>query len=162
MKKINEKYVPKSLSKEDKKKQIKSIKEQTIRPKLDSFKSKRSNHVIKFEKTYGYKITEKTKIAKDLLSMAGIKKVIEKGNAAYFSGGSRPNQTPASWSNARLASVLTFGKAADVDKDILLKYGKGDILKKAIEKYTHKMPDGKLMSGKEHNKNSKEVKIINK
>lgn len=134
----NKKYVPPSLTKSDKKKQIKSIKEQTIRPKLDSFKSKRSNHVIKFEKTYGYKITEKSKIAKDLLSMTGIKKVIEKGQAAYYTGGSRPNQTPASWSNARLASVLTFGKAATVDKDILLKYGKGEVLKKAKEKFEEK------------------------
>jgi len=134
----NKKYVPPSLTKSDKKKQIKSIKEQTIRPKLDSFKSKRSNHTIKFEKTYGYKITEKSKIAKDLLSMTGIKKVLDKGSAAYYTTGSRPNQTPASWSNARLASVLTFGAAAKVDKDILLKYGKGDILVKAKEKFEEK------------------------
>ena len=43
-------YVPKTLTKEDKKKQIKSIKDKTDRPKLESFKSKRSSHVIKFEK----------------------------------------------------------------------------------------------------------------
>ena len=34
-KKINPKYVPKSLSESDKKKQIKSIKEGTDRPKTD-------------------------------------------------------------------------------------------------------------------------------
>lgn len=128
-------YVPKSLSKEDKKKQVKSIKEQTKRPKLKSFESKRSPFAKRFEDKYGYKITEKSKISKDLLSMTGIKQVINKGVAAYYNSGSRPNQTPASWSNARLASVLLFGAAARIDKDILLKYGKGDILKKAKEKF---------------------------
>jgi len=146
-------YVPKSLSKEDKKKQIKSIKEQTKRPKLKSFETKRSPFVVRFEKKYGYKITEKSKIAKDLLSMTGIKKTIDKGIAAYYNSGSRPNQTPASWSNARLASVLLFGAAARIDKDILLKYGKGDILKKAKEKFEKKdkkeIPLDKL---KEHSK----------
>jgi hypothetical protein len=51
--KINPKYVPSSLSASDKKKQIKSIKEKTDRPKLKSAKTKRSVHVIKFEKRYG-------------------------------------------------------------------------------------------------------------
>ncbi len=56
-KKINPKYVPKSLSKEDKKKQIKSIKEGKDRPKT-GYKSKRSSHVEKFEKQYGRKISD--------------------------------------------------------------------------------------------------------
>lgn len=147
-------YVPKSLSKEDKKKQIKSIKEQTKRPKLKSFESKRSPFVKRFEQKYGYKITEKSKIAKDLLSMTGINKTIEKGVAAYYNSGSRPNQTPASWSNARLASVLLFGPASRIDKNILLKYGKGEILVKAKEKFGEKkdkkqIPLDKL---KEHSK----------
>ena len=38
---LPKKYVPKSLSKEDRKKQIKSIKEEKPRPKVESFKSKR-------------------------------------------------------------------------------------------------------------------------
>jgi len=49
---------------------------------------------------------------------------MEKGKAAYFSGGSRPNQTPSSWAYARLASVLTNGAARKVDKDIWEKYKK--------------------------------------
>ena len=53
-KKINPKYVPKSLSESDKKKQIKSIKEGTDRPKTD-YKTKRSSHVVAFEKKYGEK-----------------------------------------------------------------------------------------------------------
>tara|TARA_R100000231_G_scaffold138899_1_gene118449 strand:+ start:1136 stop:1522 length:387 start_codon:yes stop_codon:yes gene_type:complete len=121
-KKIPKQYVPKSLTPEDKKKQIKSIKEGKDRPKVDSFKSKRSSHVIKFEKRYGKKITDDEWIGKNLLRPAGIKQILKKGAGAYYSSGSRPNQTVASWSRARLASALTGGAAAKVDKDILEKY----------------------------------------
>ena len=47
------------MTKKDKEKQIKSIKNKTDRPKVDSFKSKRSSWVSKFEKKYGTKITDK-------------------------------------------------------------------------------------------------------
>ena len=40
--KVPQRYIPKSLSEADKKKQEKSILKGTKRPKLDSFKSKRS------------------------------------------------------------------------------------------------------------------------
>lgn len=121
-KKIPKQYVPKSLSAEDKKKQIKSIKEGKDRPKVESFKSQRSKHVIKFEKRYGKKITDDTWIGKNLLRPTGIKQILKKGAGAYYSSGSRPNQTVASWSRARLASSLTGGAAAKVDKTILEKY----------------------------------------
>ena len=124
-------YVPKSLSDADKKKQIKSIKEKTVRPKLKSFESKRSPWVKKFEKKYGYKINEFSKINKELLTFTGINKILDKGRGAYFSSGSRPNQTPESWALARLASVLMFGAAAKIDKDILIKHGRPDIKEKA-------------------------------
>ena len=45
----------------------------------------------------------------------------KKGEGAYYSSGSRPNQTPKSWGLARLASSLTSGKAAAVDYDIIKK-----------------------------------------
>ena len=121
-KKIPKQYVPKSLTKEDRAKQVKSIKEGKDRPKVDSFKSKRSSHVIKFEKRYGKKITDDEWIGKNLLRPAVIKQILKKGAGAYYSSGSRPNQTVASWSRARLASALTGGGAAKVDKDILEKY----------------------------------------
>ena len=38
---------------------------------------------------------------------------------AYYSSGSRPNQTPHSWGIARLASSISGGKAAAVDYNIL-------------------------------------------
>lgn len=126
---VPKKYLPASLSPEDRKKQLKSIKEGTDRPKLKSAKPKRSTHVIKFEKKYGTKITNKSFINKNLLSFKGQEEIIKKGKAAYRTG-SRPNQTPMSWSLARLASALTGGKAAQIDKDILKKYGKGEIKKK--------------------------------
>jgi len=119
---IPKKYVPKGLSKEDREKQIESIKEKKARPKVE-YKNKRSSHIIKFEKKYGRKITDSAWIGKNLLKAKGQKLIIDKGEGAYYSGGSRPNQTPTSWGLARLASALTGGKAAKVDKDILVKYG---------------------------------------
>jgi len=47
--------------------------------------------------------------------------IIRKGKGAYYSSGSRPNQTPSSWGVARLASALTSGKSALVDSHLLLK-----------------------------------------
>ena len=47
--------------------------------------------------------------------------IVKKGEGAYFSSGSRPNQTPQSWGLARLASSITSGKAAAVDYDIIKK-----------------------------------------
>jgi hypothetical protein len=44
---------------------------------------------------------------------------VKKGEGAYFSSGSRPNQTAQSWGLARLASSITAGKAAAVDYKIL-------------------------------------------
>ena len=156
----NKKYIPKSLNKEDKQKQIKSIKEKKDRPKVKSFESKRSPFVIRFEKKFGFPITDKTKINKSLLSTVGINKILKKGMAAYYTSGSRPNQTKESWSFARLASALLFGRAADFDRNELLKYGKGEIKKEAIKKFTHKMPNGELMTGKKHDKNSKKLSEI--
>ena len=85
---IPKKYVPKSLSKEDREKQIKSIKEGTDRPKVKSFKSKRSSFVVRFEKKYGYKINNFSRISKEIISQKGIDEIIAKGKGAYFSGGS--------------------------------------------------------------------------
>jgi hypothetical protein len=117
-------YVPKSLSPADKKKQIKSIKEKKERPRVKSFQSKRSPWVKKFEDKYGYKITETAKVAKNIISKTGINKILDKGKAAYFSAGSRPNQTPTSWAYARLASVVMGGGARKIDNDIWEKYKK--------------------------------------
>ena len=122
-KKINPKYVPKSLSPEDKKKQIKSIKEGKDRPKVD-YKTKRSSHVKDFEKKYGEKITNDSFISKNIISKTGIEQILDKGRGAYYSAGSRPNTTAESWARARLASVILGRGARKVDKDIWEKYKK--------------------------------------
>jgi len=120
---MNKKYVPESLSEADKKKQIKSIKESTDRPKVD-YKTKRSSHVIAFEKKYGEKITNDAFIAKNIISKTGIDKILEKGMGAYYSSGSRPNVTKEQWARARLASVIMGGKARQIDEKIWNKYKK--------------------------------------
>ena len=45
-------------------------------------------------------------------------RVYNKGLAAYRTG-HRPGTTPSQWAMARVNSVLTGGKAAKVDRDIL-------------------------------------------
>lgn len=122
-KKINEKYVPKSLSDKDKKKQEKSIKEGTDRPKTD-YKTKRSSHVVAFEKKYGEKITNDSFITKSIISKTGIDEILSKGRGAYYSAGSRPNTSATQWARARLASVIMGGPARKVDKKIWEKYKK--------------------------------------
>mgnify|MGYP003114986375 CR=1 FL=1 len=119
---IPKKYVPKSLSKEDKEKQVKSIKEKKDRPKLKSAKTKRSSFVVAFEKKYKTKITDKAFINKNILKNKGQEEILKKGRGAYYSQGSRPNTTPSSWALARLASVIMNGKARQVDIDIWNKY----------------------------------------
>ena len=119
---LPKKYVPKSLTPEDRKKQIKSIKEGKPRPKVKSFISKRSPFVERFEKKFGYKINDFSKISKEILKKEGINQIIKKGEAAYYTTGSRPNQTARSWALARLASVILGGKARTVDKKIWDKY----------------------------------------
>ena len=122
--KVPRRYIPKTLSAEDKKKQERSLLEKKKRPKLESFKSKESPYITRFKKKYGTVITNKKFIHENIITYTGQKKIIEKGQAAYFSSGSRPNQSAASWSNARLASVIVGGPALKVDKAIAEKYGR--------------------------------------
>ncbi len=122
--KIPKEYVPKSLTPEDRKKQIKSIKEGKDRPKVDSFKSKRSSWAVKFEKKYGTKITDDDFISKNIISKTGINKILSKGRGAYYTSGSRPNQTADSWARARLASVIMGGAARKVDQKLWDQYKK--------------------------------------
>lgn len=57
-------------------------------------------------------------------SLTGLRKIKSKGEGAYFSSGSRPNQTAQSWGVARVASAVTGGKSSMVDYGILEKYCK--------------------------------------
>ena len=121
--KLPKKYVPDTLSKKDKEKQIKSIKEGKDRPKVE-YKTKRSSHVVKYEKKYGRPITDLQYIYKNIISKTGVDKILDKGMGAYYSAGSRPNVSKEAWAYARLASVILGGKAREVDKEIWEKYKK--------------------------------------
>ena len=111
----------KGLNKTDRQKQIKSIFEGKLRPKTQA-KEKRSKFVVDFEKKYNKKITDEDWIHNNIITRTGQKQIIKKGMGAYFSSGSRPNQSPMSWALARLASVIMNGGARKVDKKIWDKY----------------------------------------
>ena len=149
--KVPIKYVPKRLTRKDKKKARKELKKSRkaykkgkyyTRKKVKSFKSKKSNHVVNAMKIYGVKsVSASPKLAKKSgCSITGLKKLVSKGAGAYYSSGSRPNQTAMSWGRARMASAITGGKAAAVDFKILEKYCKSSskalkLAKKAKKKH---------------------------
>lgn len=128
--KINLKYLPKNLSRKDRKRQVSMLQKSRksykkgnyyTRKSVGSFKTKKSNHIVNAQKMYGVdKIRPSSELAKATgCSISALKKIVKKGQGAYFSSGSRPNQTSQSWGYARLASSITSGKAAAVDYSIL-------------------------------------------
>ena len=128
--KINIKYLPKILTKKDRKSQSNELLQSRrlykkgiyhSRRKFKSFTSKKSKHIIKAEKIYNVdKIAPTNELAKATgCNKKALAKIINKGAGAYYSSGSRPNQTAQSWGIARLASAITSGKAAAVDYTIL-------------------------------------------
>ena len=119
-KNIKSKYLE-GLQGIERQQQIKSIFEGKDRPET-SFKSKRSSYCQRFENKYDTNINDTDFIDKNLLKKKGQNEIIDKGMAAYYSSGSRPNQTPQSWGKARLCSVLVGGPARRIDKKIYDKY----------------------------------------
>ena len=127
---IPKKYVPKSLTKKDKIKQEKELtksrklyknKKYYTRKKVKSFKSKKSQHIINAERIYKVKDVKPSRelSKKTGCTIKALNDIVKKGQGAYYSSGSRPNQTAHSWGFARLASAITGGKAAAVDFNIL-------------------------------------------
>ena len=128
--KIPVRYVPTKITEKDKQKQIKMlIKSRKLykqhkyftRAKIASYKSKPSKHILNARKIYNI---QNVKPGKELARKTGctlsaLNEIVGKGEAAYFSSGSRPNQSAASWGLARLASSLSGGKAASVNFNIL-------------------------------------------
>jgi DNA-binding Xre family transcriptional regulator len=130
--KITLRYLPSSLTKKDRILQANELKKSRkmykkgsyyTRRKVSSYPVKKSHHIINAEKLYHVKKIGATKelSLKTGCSRNALAKIINKGEGAYFSSGSRPNQTAQSWGNARLASAITSGKAASVDYSILEK-----------------------------------------
>jgi len=129
---IPQRYLPKTLTKRDKKKQTSMLAKSRrmykkgqyyTRKKVASFKSKPSQHVANARRIYKVdKITPNAKLAKATgCSVGSLRKIANKGRGAYYSSGSRPNQSAQSWGLARLASAVSGGKAAAVDFAILEK-----------------------------------------
>ena len=128
--KIPRRYIPLGLSKRDTVKQRASIKRSrraytkrkyVDRPHLKSFVSKPSSHVSRAKAKYGVdSMVPSPALARATgCKMWALEEIVKKGEGAYYSSGSRPNQTPQSWGYARLASALTGGPAAKIDADIL-------------------------------------------
>ena len=127
---INLRYLPKKLTAKDRKKQSNMIlkskrlykqKKYYTRKPVKSFHSKTSKHILNATKMYNVdKIGATDELSKKSgCSISALKKIINKGAGAYYSSGSRPNQTAQSWGIARLASALTSGKAGAIDYNIL-------------------------------------------
>ena len=151
-KKITLRYLPKKLTKHDRDKQAKMLLksrklykkgEYYTRKPVKSFKSKPSKHVAKAIKTYKIdKISPRALAKPTKCSKKSLEQIVKKGEGAYYSSGSRPNQTAQSWGIARLASAVTAGKAAAVDYAILKKGCKTNspalkLADKAKKKHNH-------------------------
>lgn len=132
---VPQRYVPKILTKKDRKKQEKNLRKSRklykkqiyhSRPKVKSFKSRKSNHLKRARELYKIdSVSPSTELAKKTkCSIDGLEKIVNKGRGAYFSSGSRPNQSAESWGLARLASSLTGGNASVIDYHILKEHCK--------------------------------------
>ena len=130
MNKFSKRYLPKILSRGDRKKQSQMLLKSRrlykkgkyyTRTKLASYPHKVSSHIQDAQRIYGLTTIQPNKQLSKATgcSVKALKKIVNKGEGAYFSSGSRPNQTPQSWGIARLASAVTCGKAAVVDYKII-------------------------------------------
>jgi len=130
--KIPMRYLPKMLTKKDKKAQFKMLMKSKnlykkhkyyTRKNISSYNNKKSNHILNAYKIYNINNVKPSKelSLKTGCSISALKQIVKKGEGAFYSSGSRPNQTPQSWGLARLASAITSGKAAAVDYDIIKK-----------------------------------------
>ena len=125
-------YLPKKLTRKDKSKQVRMLMRSRrlyknnkyyTRKEVPSYKSKTSNHIVDARRIYNITnvVPNKELAMKTGCTIGALRKIVSKGEGAYYSSGSRPNQTPQSWGIARLASSLTAGKSAAVDYDIIKK-----------------------------------------
>ena len=130
MKTFPKKYTAK-LSKKDKKKQLTQLKRlkkayskgtYLDRPTLKSYKKKESGWTGRFHKLYpnAKSIKQISKVVK--IPEKALKKVIKKGKGAYYSSGSRPNQTASSWGKARMYAYILGSPTRKVDHHITEKY----------------------------------------
>jgi len=124
------KYVPNILTPRDRKTQYAMLLgsrkayrlgRYVTRRAVPSYPHRPSRHLYQLQKLYGVPTSRPSPALARATgcSVGAMKQIIRKGEGAYYSSGSRPNQTARSWGLARLASALTGGKAAVVDYRIL-------------------------------------------
>lgn len=124
------KYVPKSLTRKDRKKYAKELSRSRkayktgkyiTRKKVSSFPHRTSKHILRARRVYDVDDVKPSRelAKKTMCSLKALKQIVRKGEGAYYSSGSRPNQTAQSWGYARLASAVTGGKSAAVDWHII-------------------------------------------
>jgi hypothetical protein len=129
---VPKRYIPRTLSKRDLGKQRAYLRKSRRlykrgvfwqRPAVKTFKSKPSGHVANAMRKYGVdSVKPSVELArKTQCKRSALEKIVNKGRGAYYSSGSRPNQTAESWGLARLASAITGGPASKIDLDILVK-----------------------------------------
>lgn len=126
---IPKRYLPDTLKGKDRQAQIKSIFEKKDRPET-KVKEKKSSWTTQFSKKYGDELDgmkgkrSKSNIAKITgIPLKAVDEVYKKGEGAYYSSGSRPNQTPSSWARGRLYAYIMGGaKVRKADKSITEKY----------------------------------------
>ena len=125
------KHYTAKLSRKDKKSQVRELKKSQkdykegkyhTRKKMKSFKNKKSNWTQQFQKKY-----PEAKSLSQISKVTGIPKgallaVKKKGMGAYYSSGSRPNQTAESWGLARMYAYILGSPTRKVDYHITEKY----------------------------------------
>ena len=130
MRKIKKTYT-KGLSKRDINRQKRNIKtarksykkgKYVDRPKLKSYKKKESGWTAKFHNRYPEAKTIPQIARATGISAKALNAVKRKGMGAYYSSGSRPNQTAHSWGMARMYSYILGGPTRKIDREITKKY----------------------------------------
>jgi hypothetical protein len=128
--KIPIRYIPSNLTRKDKQNQLVMLLKSRhlynqnkyyTRKNVPSYKYKQSNHILNARKIYNVDTIAPNKelAEKTGCKISALNEIVKKGEGAYYSSGSRPNQTPQSWGIARLASALTSGKATAYDYNII-------------------------------------------
>jgi len=136
---VPENYLPKGLNKKQREFQRKQLKRSRkaykenknkkdkyyTRKPVPGYKSRRTSWAKRAEKIHNVKDIDTNTINKlskaTQCSKKSLNDIIKKGMGAYFSAGSRPNQTAHSWGYARLYSAISGGPASKVDMHILEK-----------------------------------------
>ena len=129
---VPQRYIPKTLSRKDakivrhelrKSRKLYRKGKYHVRRAVGSYKRRPSKWSAILRRKYG--ISEDRALDLGLLSRVSrcspkaLRRIIAKGKGAYYSSGSRPNQTPTSWGRARLYSSLSGGPASRIDLHIL-------------------------------------------